>query len=314
MNKRILGHTGISVSELAFGGVEIGMPYGIGVHSAADMLTEEGAVQLLHAALGAGINFIDTARQYGQSEAIIGKACKGKRAQVVIATKCKHLHGVNASIPLPVHIATSLNESLAALQTSYADIYMLHDSDPAIVQNPAVTDSFAALKKAGCIRATGVSTYTPAETKAAIESGHWDVVQVPFNLLDQRQEALFALAQERGVGIVVRSVLLKGLLSTRGKGLHPALQPVEQCIERFDALAQDLHMNLPALATQFALSFKEVSSILVGLDRMEYLEQSVATANGHYLTPAQMQAAKALAYPEPDFLNLHQWSVNGWLH
>ena len=65
MNKRPLGKTGIAVSEVAFGGVEIGMPYGIGVETAADMPTEREAIQLLHAALDAGINFFDTARQYG---------------------------------------------------------------------------------------------------------------------------------------------------------------------------------------------------------------------------------------------------------
>jgi 1-deoxyxylulose-5-phosphate synthase len=315
MNKRVLGNTGIEVSELAFGGVEIGMPYGIGVQSHADMLTEAGAIRLLHAAFDAGIHFIDTARQYGNSEAIIGKAFATKRAQVVIATKCKHLRNADQTIPanLAALIEGSLAESLTALQTDYADVFMLHDSDPAIVQDPEVIRLFATLKQAGRIRASGVSTYTPAETKTAIESGHWDVVQVPFNLLDQRQEALFALAQEKGVGIVVRSVLLKGLLSTRGRGLHTALQPVEKRIERFSELAQQLQMNLPALATRFALSFKEVSSILVGLDKMEYLEQSLQAANGEYLTPQQMQQAKVLAYPEPDFLNLHQWHVNGWL-
>jgi aryl-alcohol dehydrogenase-like predicted oxidoreductase len=315
MNIRSLGNTGIEVSEIAFGGVEIGMPYGIGVQSHANMLTEKGAIQLLHAALDAGINFIDTARQYGDSETIIGKAFAGKRAEVVIATKCKHLRHADKTIPadLGTIIKGSLTESLTALQTDYADLYMLHDSDPGIVKHPDVIDTFAALKKAGSIRASGVSTYTPAETKAAIESGHWDVVQVPFNLLDQRQEALFTLAQEKGIGIVIRSVLLKGLLSTRGRGLHPALQPVEQRIERFGEMAQALQMPLPTLATRFALSFKEVSSILVGLDKMEYLEQSLAAANGHYLTQQQMQQATALAYPEPDFLNLYQWHVNGWL-
>jgi aryl-alcohol dehydrogenase-like predicted oxidoreductase len=315
MNKRLLGNTGIEVSELAFGGVEIGMPYGIGVHSQADMLTEAGAVHLLHTALEEGINFIDTARQYGNSEAIIGKAFAGNRSAVVIATKCKHLRRADKSIPddLPALINESLQESLSALQTDYADVFMLHDSDPEIVAHPDVLETFASLKQRGIIRSSGVSTYTPAETKAAIESGIWDVIQVPFNLLDQRQEALFSLAKEKGVGIVIRSVLLKGLLSTRGRGLHTALQPVEERIQRFGELAQELEMELPQLATRFALSFKEVSSILVGLDKMEYLEQSLQAVEGELLSPSAMQQAKALAYPEPDFLNLHQWHVNGWL-
>lgn len=311
MNKRQLGKTGITVSEVAFGGVEIGMPYGIGVHSAADMPTEAEAIALLHAALDAGINFFDTARQYGQSEAIMGKAFAGRRNEVVIATKCRHLGNVLDNVQDVIE--QSLAESLEALQTGYADIYMLHDSDPTIITHPDVVKKFAELKHAGRIKATGISTYTPEETRQAIESGHWDVIQVPFNLMDQRQETLFAQAAEKGIGIVIRSVLMKGLLSERGRGLHPALQQVEQHIGHLHVLAQQTSLDLPTLATRFALSFKNISAILIGIDRVDYLNKSLEAANGEYLEAPVLQKAKALAYPEPDFLNLHHWNVMGWL-
>src|SRR5687768_14027413 len=99
MNRRSLGKTGIQVSEVAFGGVEIGIPYGIGVESAADMISEAQAIKLLSASFDSGINFYDTARQYGQSESIIGKAFENKRDQVIIATKCKHFLSENGGIP-----------------------------------------------------------------------------------------------------------------------------------------------------------------------------------------------------------------------
>lgn len=309
MNKRLLGKTGIEVSELAFGAVEIGMPYGIGVHSNVDMPAEADAVQLLQAALDAGINFIDTARQYGASESIIGKAFKENRDKIVIATKCKHLDNND-----PVaSIRDSINESLTALQTNYIDVYMLHDSNPEIIQHPEVLNCFWKLKKDGTIRATGVSTYTPEETKAVIDSGDWDVIQVPFNLADQRQQPLVKLAYENGIGIVVRSVLLKGLLSGRSQNLHPALGPVENHIGKLNETAAQLQLNLPTLATRFALSYKEVSSVLVGLDKMDYLHQSLKAANGQYFSGEQLQQLESLAYPEPDFINLHHWNTQGWL-
>jgi 1-deoxyxylulose-5-phosphate synthase len=315
MNKRKLGHTGIQVSELAFGGVEIGMPYGIGVHSKDDMPAENDAISLLHAALNAGINFFDTAREYGQSEAIIGTAFKQKRDEVVIATKCRHLHNPGQPVPanLPGLITGSLTESLAALQTDHADIYMLHDSNPEIIQHPDVVNTFAYLKKTGRIRASGVSTYTPEETGAVIKSGNWDVIQVPFNLLDQRQEALFKAAHQKGVAIVIRSVLMKGLLSNRGRNLHPALAAVEEHIGHLHTFAGEIQTTLPALATRFALSFEEVSTVLVGLDKPEYLEQSIQVANGQFLSTEQLQQVKTLAWPEPAFLNLYDWHVKGWL-
>jgi aryl-alcohol dehydrogenase-like predicted oxidoreductase len=315
MNKRPLGKTGIIVSEVAFGGVEIGMPYGIGVETTADMPTETEAIKLLHRALDAGINFFDTARQYGQSESIMGKAFAGRRHEVVLATKCQHLANKNNQLPsnLQVVIENSLTESLAALQTDHADLYMLHDSHPAIFQHADIIRIFDELKRSGRIKASGVSTYTPEETRLAIDSGHWDVIQVPFNVMDQRQAPLFAKAEEKGIGLVIRSVLLKGLLSNRGKNLHPALEKVEKHIGCLHELAQQTQSDLPTLATRFALSYKNISAILIGIDKIEYLNKSLEAANGQYLEIDVLKKVQDMAFPDPEFLNLYHWNVMGWL-
>jgi aryl-alcohol dehydrogenase-like predicted oxidoreductase len=317
MIQRPLGNTGIHVSEIAFGGVEIGMPYGIGVDSAEDMISQSEAIHLLDAALENGINFYDTARLYGNSECIIGKAFNEKRDQVILSTKCRHLRGEDGNIVnrgnLKFFIESSLNESLELLQTEYADVFMLHYGDEETLDNDEVGKIFADLKRSGIVRATGVSVYTPKETKKAIDAGCWDVIQLPFNLMDQRQSSLFSLAKERGIGIVVRSVLLKGLLSDRGKNLHPALKNVEQHLSKYNCLVSQDYNDLPTAATKFALSFDEVSSVLVGMDKMEYLHKALQAADGNYFANETLQTSKQLAYPEPDFLNLHQWNVNGWL-
>jgi aryl-alcohol dehydrogenase-like predicted oxidoreductase len=317
MIKRTLGKTGLSVSEVAFGCVEIGMPYGIGVQSVHDMPTETEAIHLLQTALQKGINFFDTARAYGNSENIIGKAFKECRSEVVIATKCSHFQNSNGDIPpyeeLKQIIEKSLQESLAALQTDYIDIYMLHNADVRILQNQDLANIFAGFKQEGRIKATGVSTYTNEQTDMAIDTGAWDVIQVPFNMMDQRQAQLFNKAQAKGIALIIRSVLLKGLLSDRGKNLHPALNNVEQHIQKYESLTQTAGVNLSTLATQFALSFAQVSSILVGIDKMTYLEQALAAVNGQYLSSELLTQAKALAYPDPAFLDLPKWDREGWL-
>lgn len=317
MNKRVLGKTGIEVSEVAFGGVEIGIPYGIGIKTATDMLSETDAIKLLHTAIDSGINFFDTARMYGDSERIMGEAFRGCRNEVIIATKCRHLRNEDGSLPknskLNELIKASLNESLKELQTDYIDIFMLHQVDLEILRSEAISTIFLNLKKEGKFRAAGVSTYTTEETKKAIETGAWDVIQLPFNLMDQRQETLFSLAEKERVGIVIRSVLMKGLLSDRGKGLHPALEEVERHIKCFDELLVNASYDLAALATKFALSFPEVSSVLVGIDRPEYLHKSLQAANGIYLDNNKLARAKELPYPDPGFLNLPYWDKMNWL-
>lgn len=317
MKKRVLGRTGLTVSEIAFGGVEIGMPYGIGVKGREDMLTEDEAVSLLHAALDAGVNFFDTARMYGNSEAIMGKAFADRRDRVILSTKCRHFRDSEGKLPaegeLKKMIDESLRESLAALQTDYVDIYMLHQADDEILSNETIAREFSALKRKGIVRAIGASTYKVQETQKVLSSGVWDIVQLPFNLMDQRQQELFPLAESQGVGVVVRSVLLKGLLSDRAGSLHPALNDVKDHIRHYDELLGGGIVRLSDLALKFALSFAQVSTVLVGMDRMEYLQRSLAVADGEYLDDTTLRKATELAFPDPAFLNLPRWERKGWL-
>ena len=150
MNQRLLGRSGIRVSEISFGGVEIGLPYGIGVKSKTDMLSETEAIHLLHAAIDSGINFFDTASMYGTSESIIGRAFQGRRDRMVICTKCRHFRDSDGRLPpsgkLKEIIETSLQESLAALQTGFIDVYMLHQADLEILDNEMIANTFLNLK------------------------------------------------------------------------------------------------------------------------------------------------------------------------
>jgi aryl-alcohol dehydrogenase-like predicted oxidoreductase len=317
MRKRTLGKTGIQVSEIAFGGVEIGLPYGIGVESKSDMLSQSDAIQLLHVAQEKGINFFDTARLYGDSENIMGKAFVGRRSDIVLATKCTHFRDSDGKLPatnqIRKFIERSLKESLDALKTNYVDIFMLHQADQEILENEEIAATFSDLKQQGVIRATGASTYSAQETHLAIEKGVWDVIQLPFNLMDQRQAECFEEAEKNGVGLVVRSVLLKGLLSDRGRNLHEALADVEKHILSYQSMTGEQFPDLPTLATQFALSFSSISSVLVGIDKMEYLFKALSTANGQYMSAETLDRAKSLAYPDPAFLNLPHWDRMGWL-
>ncbi|MCK5739394.1 aldo/keto reductase, partial [bacterium] len=275
------------------------------------------SVKLLHTALEQGINFFDTARQYGRSEEIFGNAFKQKRDAVVISSKCRHLPKIDGQLPpraiLRKFIKNSFQESLVALQTDYIDLFMLHSAELPNLKNPTVQETFVNLKQSGRVRAIGVSTYSVAETRFAIEQGIWDVIQVSCNLMDQRQVALFEKAAAAGIGLMVRSVLLKGILSDRGRNLHPALQRISDQRDRYQELLTENIPTLSKLATKFALSFSEVASVLVGIDRMEYLEQAVDTADGKYLDADALARAKELAFPEPEFLDLPKWDREGWL-
>ena len=317
MKKRVLGRTNIQVSEISFGTVSLGIPYGIGINSAEDMLSELEAIELLKSALDKGINFFDTARIYGSSEELIGKAFKERRQDVVICTKCAHLYDKNRQL-LPEgeweeFIDNSLKESLSALQTDYVDIYMLHTTSLKTLSHPTIVKAFSGCMQKGMARAIGVSTYTVEETKKAIESKVWDVVQLPYSLMDQRQGELFDMAREYGVGIVVRSVLFKGILTDRGRDLHPKLEAVQKHRQVYNELLNEKTPTLSDLATKFVLSQREVSSVLLGIDRPEYLDKAIQAGDSGCLDEETIARAKQRAYPEPEFLDLGKWAAMGWL-
>jgi aryl-alcohol dehydrogenase-like predicted oxidoreductase len=319
MNRTKLGKTGLFVSEISFGTVSLGLPYGIGISNESDMLSEAESIALLHQALDRGLNFYDTALAYGKSEQILGKAFCGCRDKTILCTKPAHLYDVYAGQHLPssteikTKLQTSLEQSLSKLQTDYIDVYMSHDGTEDVVDNDTVIEFYQQLKKKGTIRATGISVYTVQQSIKAIESGHWDVIQLAFNLLDQTQFPAIELAAQQGVGIVVRSILFKGVLTEKGDHLHPALKSVQEHRQKYDQLLNDRAKTLSELASKFVLSCKGVSSVLVGIDKPCYLEQALAVADGNYLDKETLIKAKQLAYPDPEFLNLPKWDRLGWL-
>ena len=300
------------VSEVAFGGVEIGMPY-----ANQQMPTESESLQLLHKAVDCGINFFDTARAYGRSEEIMGKAFRGRRSEIVIATKAVSILDQQGHLPSHADLAkiinSSLEESLKALSTDYVDIFMLHQGNEKILKSSSVEDIMSELMRTEKIRALGVSTYGVKESGLAIDREIWDVIQLPFNLLDQSQESIFEMSKAFDIGIVARSVLLRGLLNGESLGMHPALSQVQDHIDSFHALVDRDWPDLPTLATKFALSFSQISSVLLGLDKMEYLDKAIETADGLYLEDNQLTEIQAMRYPDSEFLNLNTWVRNKWL-
>lgn len=319
MIQRKLGRTNIIVSKLSFGTVSLGLPYGIGITNRNTMLNENQSCQLLNKAMDAGVNFFDTAIAYGASQEILGKALRNRRAKAVICTKPAHLYDCYKGQKLPSNsqikriLNESFEQSLLQLQTDYIDIYMSHDGTLEIIENDTVIDFYQNKKKEGVIRATGISVYTLEQSLKAINSGVWDVIQLQFNLMDQRQSYAIELAKTKDVGIVVRSVLLKGVLTGRGCSLHPVLQNVEQHRQKYMHMVKNGVESLAELAIKFVLSFHGISSVLIGIDKIEYLENALRVFSGNDLDEQIILEAKALAYPDPEFLDLPMWDRNGWL-
>ena len=296
VKQRILGRTGLAVSEISLGTVEIGMDYGIGHVTRPD---ESDAAALLHRAVDAGVNFIDTARAYGASEAIIGRALADRRQEYVLVSK--------AQVGSRAAVLASVQESLSLLQTDFIDILMIHSAPLAALHDGEMQDVFSTLRGEGRIRFTGASVYGAEAAVAAIESGFFDCIQVAYNVLDRRMENIASLAQEHGVGLVARSVLLKGALTNRSGHLPEALTPLRESVSAMQAIAQACGVPLPELAYRYVLSTGCVQSALVGASTISELEQALAFAQVGELPASVMKQIQDSTALDEFYLNPGNW-------
>ena len=287
--KRLLGRTGVEVSELGFGAWPIGgTSYG--------PLDEKEAVKTVEAYIDAGGNHIDTARVYGKSEDRIGIALKDKglRKKLFIASKTQR----SASAETISEIRKDLEESLRLLHTDYLDLYYLHWPPDDIDVMNQVLDEYDKLKKEGKIRWIGASIKgpsvmeeTPKLCKQYIDTGKVDVIQIVYSILRQRNSEIFEYAQEKGVGIVGRTVLESGFLSGkykvgdefseghRSKYTSDALEHILEQVGEMESYGiRAPYSSLAQVAIQFALEPKAVSSLIVGARTAEQMKQNMAVA------------------------------------
>lgn len=312
MRYRSFGRTGFQVSEISLGTVEIGMPYGIAENGTAPIPDEATSARLLNYALDQGINYIDTARAYGESEGIIGRALRHRRHEFVLASKVLSHYSENLTEgQLRDLIGTSLNESLRLLQTDCIDVMMIHSRVLEVRQNDTVFQTLQEFKQQGKIRSIGASVYGDEAALAAIEHGGFDCLQIAYSLLDRRPEAeIFALAQQTGVALVARSVLLKGALTERYQYLPNGLDKLKAVIRKVDEFARQEGVTLPELAYRYAVSHRMPQSVLVGTGSIDELKQVIEFAARGPLSEDQISRVRSIPMPEAHDLNPGNWPTS----
>ena len=315
MPMRILGRTGLQVSAFALGTVELGLDYGINAPGHGGRPAQEEAIRLVHNALDAGINLIDTARAYGTSEEILGVALKDRRHQVIIATKV----GTQAIGGVPItgddlrrHMYASLDQSLTALQTDYVDIWQIHNVDRAVLNDAEiVAEVFDNVRKQGKVRSVGGSFYGTDFPMQALALNIFDVMQITYSILDQRLvDQFFPLATTANVGICARSVLLKGALTERAEHLPQHLHELRMRSRAFRELI--VHNKLAATPAQaaiaFALAQPAIHAVLIGISSDEELRSNLHSLSLQ-LTPAMLEQIGSLRLDDPDLLNPGTWGI-----
>jgi len=312
MNYRRLGRTGLRISEIGLGTVELGLDYGVPVAGEHLRPPEEHAARLLNRALDLGVNFIDTARAYGASEEIIGRALKGRRNEYILATKLAPIREDGQSDgELAEQVKASIAESLRMLQTDVIDLLQLHWAPADVIAKGRVLAAAREAQRAGQVRFIGASTYGEEAPLAALADGGYDTLQVAYNLADKTLEAqVLPLAQQQGVGIIVRSVLLRGVLTHRHHLLPEPLAELRSAIAELSRLADAEGCSLPEMAYRFVLAHPAVTTALVGTARSEELEAALAFAGKEPLPPALVAAIRQVIVSDRNQLNPGTWPAD----
>jgi aryl-alcohol dehydrogenase-like predicted oxidoreductase len=317
MNYHRLGRTGLRVSAIGLGTVELGLDYGVPVAGEHLRPPEEDAARLLNRALDLGVNFIDTARAYGASEEIIGRALKGRRNEYILATKLAPIRDEGQSDQeLGEEVKASVAQSLRMLRTDVIDLLQLHYAPVDVIRSGRVLAAAREAQRAGYLRFIGASTYgeeAPLAALAASRRGSpigdgYDTLQVAYNLADRTlEEQVLPLAQAQDVGIIVRSVLLRGVLTHRYVLLPDQLAELRSAIAQLSRLADSEGCSLPEVAYRFVLAHPSVATALVGTARTDELEAAQVFASAGPLAPALMAAIRQIAVNDRNQLNPATW-------
>jgi aryl-alcohol dehydrogenase-like predicted oxidoreductase len=313
--RKTLGRTGLQVSTLALGTAELGLEYGISVPGSSSRPTREDAVSLVREAVDLGVNLFDTATAYGESEGILGEALTGRWSGVHVATKTLVHAADGAMLPpgeLARHMTTSLNGSLRALRRDHVDIWFVHNVDSQVLARlEEVKQALCEARASGKVRWAGATAYGVEVPEACLRTETFDVLQVAYSVLDQRiADQVLPLAAQQEVGIIARSVLLKGVLTERADHLPWRLAELCKRSLSFRRMVSESGLGLgPAQAAiAFAIANPSIHSTLVGVSTKNELREDMRAA-GVQLPAEFLSQLRTLRLDDVELLNPSTWRL-----
>ena len=274
--RRALGRTGLDVTILGYGAMELrGAPSGPDV-------SDETAEEMLNAVLDAGINFIDTSIDYGQSEELIGRFIAHRRSEYLLASKCgcvpeaamgaEHIHTAE-------NIRKGVEQSLRRMKTDHLDLVQFHRSlTRKEFEEYGALEAALALKREGKVRFIGVSGILPNLVER-VEMGVFDAFQIPYSALQREHEEIISRAAAVGAGIIIRGGVARGAPSDWGRSYY--MVPANILRERWEKARLDElldGLSRVEFTLRFTLSNPDLDTTIVGTKDIVHLRENIAAA------------------------------------
>lgn len=291
MKMNRLGNSELIVSEIGLGCMSLG--------------TEESkAIGLIHEALDRGVNFLDTADLYddGTNEEIVGKAIKGRRDRVILATKVgnRRIPGQDGWVwdASKAYILSAVKDSLRRLGTDYIDLYQLHGGT---IEDPIdnTIEAFEQLKQEGVIREYGISSIRPNVIREYVSRSSIVSVMNQYSIVDRRgEEEVFPLLQEHQISVIARGPLASGALAENREPAKGVLDYELDELRELRRKLQDLETperNLTQLAIRYSLAHPAVAVVIPGASSREQLLQNLAAAEVPELSTKEVELIRSLS-------------------
>jgi len=286
---RPLGRTGLPVTALGFGAMEVRGPRIWNGRT----VTDAEAEAILHAVLDAGINFVDTANDYGRSEEFIGRFLSTRRGEYVLATKCGcHVvpagdHDETPHVWTRDNLLRNIEESLSRLRTDHVDLLQLHNPSVADAEAGRLVEVLQEIRESGRTRFIGCSSTLP-HLPTYIGWGVFDAFQIPYSGLERAHEESIAAAAAAGAGVIVRGGVARG---EPGAGLGGKQRWDVWQKAGLDELL-DPGENRTQFLLRFTLSHPGMATAIVGTKNPDHLAENVAAAGRGPLRPEVYAEAK----------------------
>jgi aryl-alcohol dehydrogenase-like predicted oxidoreductase len=289
----------MSNKKIILGTVQMGLPYGI--NNTAGKVPVDESQNILQKAYEAGIRELDTAEAYGTAHQVIGDFHRANLGKIFdIITK------IPPSDDL-IDIEDKLARYLVELNVKRLKGLMFHSFN-SYIEHRDIIPAIKKLKKEGVIEQLGISIYTNDELEEINKEDEIDLIQMPFNLLDNYslRGKLILEAKRKGKTIHTRSVFLQGLFFRSPMEKHPIIQSLHHQLLKIQEIAEEQGISITSLALSYCLQQSDIDKVLIGVDSLKHLESNLAASN-YKLDEQLIQKIDKIQTENPDLLNPSLW-------
>jgi aryl-alcohol dehydrogenase-like predicted oxidoreductase len=271
---------GFPCSRLVVGTVQFGMPYGI--NNRTGQPSRSDVKEILSVAFDGGVNVLDTAYAYGDSEAVIGEvlASLSPPQDLVIVTKLRPIPVDQrfTATELRAEVEASIHSSLERLRVETIPIYLMHRAEHLTAFGGSIVEELLRLRELGLVQHIGVSIYTAQQAEQALDTEGIEAIQVPFNVFDQRlvHSGFFDGAAAQGVAVFIRSVYLKGLVVMDIGDVPDGLKDAVPFKGQLNHICSRFGRTVVETALKYPLSLSQNTCVLTGVEQLSQMTDNLA--------------------------------------